>query len=167
MSNERPMFTDADLTHPWVERYRIPLVDSPWPTWKYEVALVRPGYGNHGFWADAQWPTEDEARLIGCAIDFCRDWYREGYQQTMLARPLDVDSGTNTVILMKLPRGWVYRRATHEYGPLMFPSFDADEQYPDLMPLLDKIWDLTDNWPKWKAERWSSLLVTGDGEANR
>jgi len=153
-------FTDADLTHPWVEKYRIPLVSTPWPRWKYEVALVRPSYANHGFWADALWPSEDEARLIGCAIDFRRSWYREGWAAQMLERPLDVDSGTNTVVLMKLPRGWVYRLATHTYGPPMWPSYDAAEQYPDLEPLLDRVWDITDRWANWKRDSWTPKPVT-------
>jgi hypothetical protein len=108
---------DADLTHPWAQRYRIPLVRTPYPAWRYEVALVIPSDEQPDLW-HATWPTEDEAELIGSAIEFRRSWYREGYAAKMLERPLDVDSTTNSLILLRnSERGWQYRLASYEHGP--------------------------------------------------
>jgi hypothetical protein len=143
-------FEDADLTHPWVERYRIPLVEHQWPQWKYEVALVRPTERDHDFETlVAQWPTEEEAALIGRYIDFRRRWYREHFQQQMLARALDVDSGTNTQILLKSEKGWHYRRGTWDQGLFPIPgyhsvSFSSDRD--GLVALLDHVNSLSSRW---------------------
>jgi len=144
---------DADLTHRWAARYRIPVVADPWPDWKYEVALVVNPDGE--FWPGIE-PTEAEAAIVGSYIDYRRDWYNAAWQRQMLARPLDVDSGTNTVTLLKRPDGnWCYRRMTWTGGyPLVPPAAhlvpDA-RQYPGLIDLLDHINEYGDRWPKWKA----------------
>lgn len=115
------MGEEADLKHPWAARYRIPLIDHLWPGWKFEVALVRPRrrelYG-------AVWPTEQEATIIGSFIDYRRNYYTDIWQARMLERPLDADSGTNTVILLKTADGWRYRKATWSTGS--WPYIDTD-----------------------------------------
>lgn len=136
---ERPDFADdADLEHPWAKKYRIPLVSTLYPRWRYEVALAVPRDDDL---YRLVWPTEDEARAIGIYIDHRRNWYREGYRQRMLARPLDVDSGTNTVVLAKNEDGWHYRRDSWTSGGLWFPGIHHPEEIrapytPDLAGLL-------------------------------
>lgn len=123
-------FTDADLTHPWATKWRIPLVATPYPRWFYEVALVVPR--GEFEWLNVVWPTDDEAEIIGSYIDYRRDYYRESHQRKMLARALDVDGSTNTVILAKTEAGWRYRCASWTSGGL-WPYLDnADQQanYP-------------------------------------
>lgn len=132
-SSQRPEFADdADLSHPWVARWRIPLVANWYPRWFYEVAVAVPREATPTHWADMlQWPDEDEAAVIGSYIGYRRDWYTEGWQEQMLTRPLDVDSGTNTVILIKTTNGWRYRCASFEGGP--WPTVNEPEwqaKYP-------------------------------------
>jgi hypothetical protein len=87
---------DADQNDP-LAKLRIPVVSSAYPSYKYEVALC---VGD--LWHDPPLrPTDREAGMIASYIDYRRAWYNAGWQQKMLARPLDVDSGTNTVILLK------------------------------------------------------------------
>lgn len=111
------------LGHDWTQRWRIPLVLNPYPRWKYEVALVVPPETPRTFdpWR-AVWPTEAEAEVAGSLIGYRRTWYNDRWQAEMLQRPLDVDSGTNTVVLMKREDGWSYRRATFRGGPPTWPS---------------------------------------------
>lgn len=111
------------LDHDWTRRWRIPLVRNPYPRWKYEVALVVPPETPRPFdpWG-AEWATEDEAEVVASLIGYRRDWYNDRWQAQMLKRPLDVDSGTNTVVLLKRDDGWSYRRATFCGGPPTWPS---------------------------------------------
>jgi hypothetical protein len=148
--------SDADLTHLWATKYRIPLVHSSSPGWSYEVALVVPEADGRSL-ERAVWPTEDEAELIGHAIEFRMLWYREGWRTRMRERPLDVDGGTNTVVLLKDELGWHYRRHSWTMGPRFFPPYDAEQQYPGtragLLALLDeRVFDLSSTWPMYKAE---------------
>lgn len=141
-------FEDADLTHPWAAQHRIPLVEHQWPHWKYEVALVRPNDADSEFLLlVAVWPTEEEAALIGRYITWRREYYREHWQAKMLKRPLDVDSGTNTQILMKTEHGWHYRLASWNQGLMPLPE---DEQIPPtidgLIALLDRINNMSARW---------------------
>lgn len=120
---------DADLTHPWAVRYRIPVL-TELPQWNYEVALiVPPAEPREWDRLKAIWPTEEEAEVIGSYIDYRRAWYREDLAARKLQRPLDVDAGTNTVTLVKTENGWRYQRATwtmHGFWPLLNqPEFQA------------------------------------------
>lgn len=125
------MFEDADLTHPWATKYRIPLISGYGPSWLYEVALIIPESEDN--WRKAIWPDEDEAKLIGDYINYRRDYYNQSYQNKMLAKALDVHSSTNTVSLIKtLDRGWGYNRMTWTSGP-------AFVYEPTLTALLDRI----------------------------
>lgn len=144
---------DADRHHRWVGQYRIPVVRTPYPRWKYEVALVI--CDDELIWPGIE-PAEDEARIVGSYIDYRRSYYNASWAAKMLARPLDVDSSTNTVILLKRPDGcWCYRRMTWTSGyPLVPPAAhlvpDAP-QYVELVKLLDRINEYSRNWPTWKA----------------
>jgi hypothetical protein len=115
--NDRGFADDTiGLDHEWAKTWRIPLVTSPYPRWKYEVALVVPDPADTVDLWRATWPTDLEAEVVGSLIDYRRDWYNERWKRQMLERPLDVDSGTNTLILLKRESGWSYRRATFEGG---------------------------------------------------
>lgn len=152
----KDMFTDADLTHEWVARWRIPLVAHPYPRWKYEVALVVPRGEHPDVWATI-WPDESEAQVIGSYIDYRRSYYRDSYTKQMLARPLDVDSSTNTVILLKTATGWRYRRASFSSGGLWPYITMPDEQakYPPtrdgLIALIRRINDMGSSFAEWAA----------------
>lgn len=158
----RPNFAhDANLTHPWATRFRIPLVGSIYPTWKYEVALCVPAADvdpTRKSWDaldlyGAAWPSEEEAVVVGSAIDFRRSYYQGHWQAKMLDLPLDVDDSTNTLILIRQDSGWWYRRMTWSAGPSMV---GGGERYtPDkegLIRLLDeRVWNLSPTWGAWKA----------------
>lgn len=164
---------DADLEHEWAKLWRIPLVDHPHPRWKYEVALVVPrtlqrygGQPEHLY--GAVWPNDDEAEIIASYIDYRRAWYNDPWQAGMLRRPLDVDSGTNTVILCKRADGWRYRRASFDGG--LWPYFNNADMIAQLSPDkagLMKIIEFAeggpeclsrrfDEWRRDHAELWSA-----------
>ena len=152
----REMFTDADLTHEWVARWRIPLLANPYPRWRYEVALAVPR-GDRPDLYGAVWPDEAEAEVIGSYVDYRRSHYRDRYAKEMLERPLDVDATTNTVILLKTESGWRYRLDSWRHGAWPFFN-DPDEQakYPPtkagLIALIHRINDLGTSFAEWAAE---------------
>lgn len=120
--------SDANLTHEWATRWRIPLVRTPITRWKYEVALVVPPAEPDPYdpWR-ATWPTEPEAAVIGSLIDFRMTWYNERWQAKMREWPLDVDSGTNTLVLLKRETCWSYRRASFN-DAMTWPAWNNAEQ---------------------------------------
>lgn len=160
-------FTDADLTHAWVARWRIPLLANPFPRWNYEVALVVPR-GDRADLYGTVWPDESEAEVIGSFIDYRRSYYRDGYAKEMLERQFDVDATTNTVILLKTETGWRYRRASFTSGGV-WPYFDdAVEQakYPPtkagLVALIRRINDLGCSFAHWAdahPEVWAEAVA--------
>ena len=147
-------FTDADLTHPWVAKYRIPLIKSHCPHWRYEVALVAPG----AFWTDSPmaptWPTEDEAQVIGAFIEYRMEYYNAGWAAKMRQLPLDADSTTNTVVLLRTENSWQYRRDSWVYGPLFAPGVD---EYPatvaGLIDLIGTAASWASGWADFQARR--------------
>ena len=148
-------FDDVTLDHPWVERYRIPLVGSAYPAWRYEVALVVPSSDPGEPLPDfnlyeATWPSEEEAAVVGSVIDFRRSYYGEHWQTKMLEERLDVDSGTNTLVLIRRQGGWGFRLSTWRYGPtFVFAEGRADRA--GLISVLDRHWGEYAAWAAWKA----------------
>lgn len=149
---------DADTTHPWATRWRIPRVTTSHPEWRYEVALVVPR-PDDPLLLDGELlePTEIEAEIIGSFIDYRRSYYREGYAAEKLERAFDVDGTTNTVILAKNVQGWRYRRASYQHG--LWPLWNNPEKQAEFPPtraglaaLLDHINNLGRSWSEWKAE---------------
>ncbi|WP_280410553.1 hypothetical protein [Nocardia asiatica] len=149
---------DADLTHPWAQRWRIPRVTNSYPRWQYEVAVVIPTPGDtlllDGVLTE---PSEREAEIIGSFINYRRAYYYEHWSARMLAEPFDVDDSTNTVILAKSVAGWQYRRATFQHGLWPFwndPTTQA--QFPPttagLRTLLDHINHNGQRWAQWKTD---------------
>lgn len=138
---------DARQDHPWTERYRLPVVGSPYPRWAYHVAVVV---------ADGPWegiePTEDEARILGSFLEYTIDrWYNRQWIAKMREAPFDLDGGTNTMTFLKKPDGnWTYRRMTWTHGP--WPFRGNPRQFPRLVDLLDHIEDpIPERWETWKA----------------
>lgn len=118
-----PFAGEVDLEHPWATEHRLPIVTTWWPRWKYEVALVIPTAADpHPPLWPVEWPTEDEARLIGWFIGVRMDYYNDGWRAQMRRRPLDVDSSTNTVMLGKIDGCWHYRRLTWRDGAPFWPG---------------------------------------------
>lgn len=116
-------FDDADTNDP-LAALRIPVVRNPYPSWKYEVCLVINSADSAEISAwEGPRPDDREVKQILAELDYRMDWYNAGWQAKMRRRPLDVDSSTNTVVLLKRPDGgWCYRRASWKTGPAMVPA---------------------------------------------
>lgn len=142
---------------------RIPVVGSPYPRWRYEVALV---IADDDLWGPALRPDDAETRMIVAYIEYRMEYYNSSWKAKMRRRPLDMDGTTNTVILQK--RGeddWCYRRDSWVTGPLMVPSkFDGDLPL-GLAPLLDQVNDfgsiVNEKWRAWKAAHPEAFPVLG------
>lgn len=145
-------FEGCYLGHPWVEQYRIPLVTSPYVRHPFEVALVVPPVSGQNaesrIWK-ATWPTDEEAKIVGSLIDFRRSWYRKSWADKMLARQLDVDSGTVPYILVRREDSWAYRIDTWEYGPTFVHSPRPGADPAGLVAMLDHHWTGL-RWDEWK-----------------
>jgi hypothetical protein len=133
---------------------RIPVVGSPWPGWKYEVALCCPNSPAGQDLYPSLRPDEAEIQQILSYIEFRMDWYNSSWKAKMRRKPLDTDAGTNTVILRKYSDGgWAYRRASWQTGPMMVPA-PGDESLT-LEQLLDRINSFGSSpnprWQEWKA----------------
>lgn len=140
---------DADLTHPWVAAYRIPLT-SRHPRWRYEVALVSADADSYmPEHARAVLPTEAEAHVISSYIDFRRSWYTPHHAQGKLDRPLDTDEGTNTVILLRTSSTWTYARASWTAGPTFAPTPGLTPDVTGLIALLDLVNKDSTRWTAW------------------
>jgi hypothetical protein len=140
---------DADRDDP-LTALRIPVTGSHPNRW-YLIAFDRDSEAR---------PTDDEAAMLVSYLDYTRAWYREYWQEKMLAEPLDHDAGHNTVIFHKWADGdWGYRRATHEIGPLFFPGAPWMRERKagpfTLAGLLDWIdgggMEPSKRWTEWKA----------------
>lgn len=164
---------DADLDHPWAQRYRIPRVQTTHPRWRYEVALRVPDGPEVTLKLDGDViePTEEQARIIGCFIDYRRSYYRSHWAARMLERPFDIDDTTNTVILACLSDGWRYRRESHRDGEL-WPYYNDPRRadYPPttagLIALLDHINDHS-VWRQWKTDHPDVFTPVAEGLSER
>jgi hypothetical protein len=142
-------FEDADQHDP-LAALRIPVVRNPYPRWKYEVALV---ITDDDLWGPALRPDEAEVRQIAAFLEWRMEYYNSSWKAKMRRRPLDADSSTNTVTLMKRAEGdWRYQKATWRHGP--WPFCDMPERFT-LERLLDHINDYggepNPKWRAWKA----------------
>jgi hypothetical protein len=160
-------FEEADHNDP-LAALRIPIVRTSHPRWKYEVALVV-GSEDNRYWAPGLRPDEAEVRQIVAELDWRMEYYNESWKAKMRRRPLDVDSGTNTVILQKFAEGdWRYRRASFEHG--MWPFASMGKRFT-LEALLDHINDFGDKPnPRWRAfkaahpEAFPAAVTAGEEE---
>lgn len=141
-------YADALQDHRWVEQHRLPVVGSPYPRWRYHVAVM--GYSE--LW-DTIEPTDAEAAQLGSYLQFwLQKFYSPSYIELMRERPFDIDAYTVTLTFLKREGGtWHYKQCTWEHGPWPFPN--AERQYHDLVDLLDHVENLIpEKWAAWKAE---------------
>lgn len=126
---------EVDFTHPWVAKYRVPVVTDIRLGTYWIAALVVPdpndAYNTYGF----QEPDEQDAELVGKYIAYRKSWYGGAYLRKMNERSLDVDSGSNTIVFAKTARGWVKSRQNWT-RQVLFPSRDDERQFATLRELL-------------------------------
>jgi hypothetical protein len=141
-------YSDAAPDHRLAAR-RIPVIPDLHPRHQYEVALcIGAPDAPHPFYR-GQEPTDEEVELIVAALEYRMDWYNDGWRQKMHRYPLDTDSGTNTVVLVKLgPDDWAYRRRTWQSGPIIWPR--RDDPLP-LRGVLDHAFGRPGTWEAWKS----------------
>jgi hypothetical protein len=158
----REMFSDVMLDHPWVAKYRIPMLTSYHPDHYYFVTLA--DVYNHAtedmpnHWG-VETPTEEEAAIVGSYLEFkiADQGFRERYLKEVRSRILDVDPGFNTISLAKRNRGlgWGYVRMSYR-DSILYPYYNADTKYYNLVDLLDFIESYSsskprDAWVNWKT----------------
>lgn len=158
----RELFDDVMLDHPWVAKYRIPMVSSYHPDYNYFVTLADYCPANEAMtnlW-DVATPTEEEAAIVASYLEFkiADQGFYERYLKEIRSRILDIDSGFNTVSLVKRNRGlgWGYVRMSYR-DKIPYPYYNAEVKYHNLVDLLDFIESYysdepRDSWVEWKAE---------------
>ena len=134
---------------------RIPVIGTPFPGWRYEVALVCPNSEAGQDLYPALRPDDAEAAMVAAYIEYRMEYYNRAWRAKMRKRPLDVDSGTNTIVLWKRGDGdWCYRRDSWQSSPLVVPS--RYEEPIGLEALLDRINDYggepNSQWQEFKAD---------------
>jgi len=146
---------------------RIPVVASPYPDWRYEVALVVSG---DGLWGPALRPDDAETAQIAAYIGYRMEYYNEGWKAKMRRRPFDIDGTTNTVVLRKRGEGdWCYRRCSWVTGVFWYPPQAGQEcgETLGLEQLLDRIHFYGDDkpspkWLAWKAAHPEAFPEAGE-----
>jgi len=126
---------EVDFTHPWVAKYRVPVVTGVRLGTYWIAALVVPdpndAYNVYGF----QQPDEQDAELVGQYIAYRKSWYGGTYLRKMNERSLDIDSGFNTIVFAKTARGWVQSRQSWT-RQVLFPPRDDERQFATLRELM-------------------------------
>jgi hypothetical protein len=162
-----PFGTDAKQDDP-LTALRIPVVSSFNPSWHYVAAYLGTS-DDTGNTFDPPWPfasvdrpTDAEAQMLVSYLQEHRQYWfgNEGYARKMDQRPLDVDSGWNTVVFIKYGvDDWGYRRCSWTYGPTFVPEPPncTDRRGPlSLEQVMDRIHSWGDEpnprWQQWKAE---------------
>lgn len=157
----RELFHDAMLDHPWVAKYRIPMLSSYHPSFYYFVTLADycPEHeGVPNLWG-IETPTEEEAAIVGSYIQFkvADQGFREPYLKEIRSRILDIDGGYNTISLAKRDRGlgWGFVRMSYR-DSILYPYYNAETKYHNLVDLLDFIESYSNNepreaWVEWKT----------------
>lgn len=131
----------------FAESLRVPLVTSPYPSWRYITAVVV-----SDLWRGVR-PSDDELRVVASFHEeYCSRWYRGGQRQKMAECPFDLDGAANGRFLVKRANGgWGFRQVSWRVGPLFSPAFDAEPW--DLVRVLDHQMSLgADRWGAWKAD---------------
>ncbi|MFF8784766.1 hypothetical protein [Streptomyces sp. NPDC015125] len=160
-----PFGTDADRDDP-LTKLRIPVVNSFNPSWHYVAAFLHadPNCAFDPPWpfASAERPTDPEAQMLVSFLQEHRHYWfgNEGYTRKMDQRPLDVDSGWNTIVFIKYGTDdWGYRRCSWTYGPTFVPT-PPNSQPRDSGPLtleqvMDRVHTISgdpkQHWLDWKA----------------
>ncbi|MFE9448298.1 hypothetical protein [Streptomyces sp. NPDC006739] len=170
-----PFGTDAKEDDP-LTALRIPVVNSFRPSWCYVAAyLDTPATGTPDYlkgppFASLERPTDREARMLASYLQEHRHYWfgNQGYARQMDARPLDIDSGWNTVVFVKYGEDdWGYGRVSWQYGHTFVPGPPrsrgteyAHPKHPGPLSL-DRVMDLVhtigsdgpmEHWTRWKTE---------------
>lgn len=146
------------LPEPYRTR-RLPTTTSEWRVeWAYLVAVAVPDPDRD--YRPIIEPDHDDLVCIGRYLDHRRNELFANPDFIRDSRPLDVDSGINTILLAKRnDGGWCYRRATHETG--MWPFFgDADRNPMALEDLLDHIEGDGSTGQRWQDHKAANPLDT-------
>jgi hypothetical protein len=114
-------------------------------------------------WGPALRPDERETAQLLAELDWRMDWYNASWRDQMRQRPLDIDSGTNTVIFQKRGENdWCFRRASFTMVPPRTMPAETLEQ------VLDRVNDYgggpNPKWRAWKAahpEAFSAVAIDG------
>lgn len=137
----RELFSDVDMNHPWVEKYRLPVIDSTNPRYGYIVSVVVPREDDeYAKLFNLAAPTDAEAAVIGSYLEYKVETlgYRSGYLAKMRERALDVDDTINTITLVKRTDGsWAYSRITWTQPPA--PFVNASYVPKSVIEILDYI----------------------------
>lgn len=167
------MSTDVETGWPYdaiqddpLTTLRIPVVRSAWPWWKYEMCVVitEPGTEESRWELSALRPNPREIAQLAAELEYKMAWYNDGWKAQMRKRPLDIDSGTNTVILQKVAEGdWRYRKMTFQHG--LWPFYNMEQRFT-LEQLLDHINDWGDSPnPRWREFKAAHPEAFGQAEA--
>lgn len=141
---EHNTFYDV-IDHPWVEKYRLPVLLSDWyPSFFYFVTVAVPPENEEQNIYNVAEPTEEEAKLLALFLEFRIQHlgYGESFVRKMRERKLDVSSGINTLSFVKFADGsWHYRRATWSKGPTVWPGKFNERglRYENLADLLARV----------------------------
>jgi hypothetical protein len=137
---------------------RIPVIGSPYPRYRYEVALVCPDSPAGQDLYPALRPDGAETAAIAAYLELRMERYDASWKAKMRRRPLDTDSGANTVILWKHGTdNWCYRRSSWRSGALVVPSTFDGEGPVGLDALLDRITgEFTPGTPGSRWQEWKT-----------
>jgi hypothetical protein len=134
-----PYASDGVLDHPLSLEIRVPLINTPYPRWRYITAVMVGQWP----WPNGPVPTDAELRIVGSFHEeYCSYWYgppHTGWRgRDMDQRPFDIDGGAVGRFLTKYEHGgWGYRISTWEYGPTFVPTLQGEPT--PLVAVLDRL----------------------------
>jgi hypothetical protein len=128
-------FSDVQLDHSWVEKYRLPVVEGFHTQWNYYASIAVP-LEEENFYK-LEMPTEEDAQLLGSYIEYKIDYWKFGasYLDKLRSEPLDVDSVSTLSVGHVIGKGWQYRIGTPETKN--FPAYNSSLKFHTLLELLN------------------------------
>lgn len=164
-------YEDAVPWHDWSVRYRLPVVHTPNPMWRYHVAVVVPDERN--LWGVLT-PDEGEVAVLGSYLQYrIQSFYNARWIAKMAQEPLDTDATVNTFTFMKhRDRGWQYKVASWElHGPWPYSAMEQPA-FPGLAGLIGLLdWEcreiggapgeVSPAWAAWKGKHPEVFTVGG------
>lgn len=151
-------FDDVRLDHPWVEKYRLPVLKTAYPHNSYFVTVVVPDEADE---ADEYFfltsPNEEDAELAASYLQYriSKFNYYPRFLEQMAQKPVDVDTSINTVSLEKRKNGtWAYKMLTWTMHGSK-PFINDPDPCTSLLALLDYIerdyeGGVHAKWQEWK-----------------
>ncbi len=153
-------YGDVTLEHPWVKKYRIPVINHISVSHTgYIVALALPeANASYNLWK-LETPTEDEAKIVASFSEYTLNaqGFYPSYLKQVHENEVDFDSGFNTITLSKRQdKGWGYNRFTWRNSS-PYPDYNTETRYDNIVDLLDHIEKgykepIRSSWVKWKKE---------------